>query len=288
VGLGTDAAARGPEREPEPERFAVKVIAKGSLSEGERELLRSEIAILKLVQHPHIVRYEAVFETAEALYIVMELLEGGELFTNIVGRSRFSEAEARALIRPLVDSVAYLAALGCVHRDLKPENILCSGGRSRAAGTGSESGSGASASSASFFAWGDIKIADFGLSALVHPGEILTQPCGTLQYAAPEVLSRAGYGKPADMWSLGVLLYLVVRGKLPFDFPNRDDMIRAILSDPIDFSHPVWERWSPEGLSFVQGLLERDPAKRLTARGALQHPWLRSSDAERDRGRRGR
>ena len=238
-------------------RFAVKVMNKSELGEAERELLRTEIAVLRLVHHPHIVRLEDVYEGAGDdgnMYIVTELLEGGELFTALVGRARFTEAEARDLVRPLIDSVAYLHALGIVHRDIKPENILCG-----PAGT-----------------WQDVKIADFGLSKLLgHPGEVLRQPCGTLSYVAPEVLTLRGYGKAADLWSIGVILWLVVRGRLPFE-GDKEVVVRRILDATLDFSHPVWSSWSADGIEFVRGLLERDPAKRLTARRALQHPWLRS------------
>jgi len=124
-----------------------------------------------------------------------------------------------------------------------------------------------------------VKIADFGLSKLVHPGELMTMACGTLQYCAPEVLGRHGYGREADLWSLGVILHLVVRGRLPFDDPDKDVVIARTLQAALDFSHPVWASWSPEGLDFVTGLLAKDPAKRLTARRALQHPWLTASGA---------
>jgi len=272
IGFGRFSRVFIARRRDDGTRFAVKVIHKASLSEAERELLRTEIAILRLVAHPHIVRLEAVFEDSHTMNIVMEYLEGGELFNNIVGRARFSEVEARELMKPLVESVSYLHSLGIVHRDIKPENMLCS-----RKGVGADGGGGCasdgSASDGSPF--GAVKIADFGLSKLVHPGEVMTMACGTLQYCAPEVLSRAGYGKEADLWSLGVIMHLVVRGKLPFDDPDKDVVISRTLQASVDFAHPVWLTWSAAGLDFVRGLLERDPAKRLTARRALQHPWFR-------------
>jgi hypothetical protein len=151
-------------------------------------------------------------------------------------------------------------------RDLKPENILCSGTQQTADPSRHSSGP-----------FGDVKIADFGLSKLVHPGELMTMACGTLQYCAPEVLGRHGYGREADLWSLGVILHLVVRGRLPFDDPDKEVVIARTLQAALDFSHPVWASWSREGLDFVTGLLAKDPAKRLTARRALQHPWLTAS-----------
>jgi len=231
--------------------YAVKIINKNELKPEEKELLRTEIAILRLVQHPHIIRLEDVFETSATMYIVMELIKGGELFDNIVGRSRFTENEARQLIKPLVDAVAYLHSLGIVHRDIKPENILC-GDKVH-----------------------DVSIADFGLSKLVHPNEVMTMPCGTLTYVAPEVLSMQGYHMEADMWSIGVIMYLVVRGRLPYDGDEQQAIVQRILHEPLDFSSGVWAHWSKCGVEFIQKLLEKNPDRRLTARQALQHPWLR-------------
>jgi serine/threonine protein kinase len=243
-------------------RYAVKVINKKALSESESELLRTEIAVLKLVQHPHIVRLENVYEDGKTMFIVMELLEGGELFNRIVGRARFSESEAKEVIKPLIESVAYLHSLGIVHRDIKPENILC-GKRLQ-----------------------DLKIADFGLSKLVHPHEVMTMPCGTLSYVAPEVLSMQGYGRQADMWSVGVILYLVVRGQLPFDGTNKTEVIRATIEARIPWDHQCWKSWTSDGLEFVQALLHRDPKRRITARQALQHPWFTGRAKPSTRGRR--
>jgi calcium/calmodulin-dependent protein kinase I len=256
LGAGRFSRVYAATRRATGEQFAVKLIQKDALSAGERELLRTEIAILKLVQHPHIVRLEDVYESGGQLFIVMELMEGGELFDRIVGRARFTEAEARALVKPLVESVAYLHSRGIVHRDLKPENILC-GARLQ-----------------------DVRIADFGLSKLVHPGEILTAAVGTLSYVAPEVLALRGYGREADLWSIGIILWLVVRGRLPFEGDDKEAVIRATLEARLDFTHPVWAAWTPDGVDFVRRILQRDPAARLTARQALQHPWLCVNDGQ--------
>jgi calcium/calmodulin-dependent protein kinase I len=144
---------------------AVKIIDKTTIEPEEKSLLRTEIAVLKLVNHPNIIRMLGLYESKDRIYIVMEKLAGGELFERIVGRPRFTEVEAARLIRPLLESVAYLHDLGIVHRDLKPENILC----------GDE--------------LEDLKIADFGLSKMVLPKEKMDSACGTLSYVAPEVLT---------------------------------------------------------------------------------------------------
>jgi serine/threonine protein kinase len=194
------------------EHAAVKIIDKSTIEPEEKGLLRTEIAVLKLVNHPNIIRMEGLYETKKHLYIVMEMLKGGELFERIVGRPRFSELEAAKLLRPLLESVAYLHDLGIVHRDLKPENILC----------GEE--------------LEDLKIADFGLSKMVLPKEKMDAACGTLSYVAPEVLTMQGYGKEADLWSVGVIMFLLLCGKLPFDGDDHNEIIRSTIQAELKVS----------------------------------------------------
>ena len=177
-------------------------------------------------------------------------MRGGELYARIVGRPRFSEAEARVVIMPIVESVFYLHQLGIVHRDIKPENILC----------GNEPG--------------DITIADFGLSKLVAPREQLRAACGTLSYVAPEVLEQRGYGKLADLWSVGVILFLLLRGQLPFDGSTKEEIIRQTTVAALPLSDDVWCTTSAEARDLVQLLLKKDPRERISAQQVLEHPWI--------------
>ena len=240
--------------------YAVKLIKKDHLSDDEKELLRTEIAILRLVEHPFIVRLIDVFETVENMYLVMELLRGGELYHCIVGRPRFSAEEAFVLLNQLMEGISYLHSAGIVHRDMKPENILLS----KPIPKGSRLDS-------SF----QVKLADFGLSKLVAPNEILKLPCGTISYVAPEVLSQKGYGIEADNWSIGVIMYLVIRGKLPFNSEDKDEIIKEILNNKIDWKNdPVFSRLDPGLIEILHGLLEKDKAKRMTASEVLSHPWM--------------
>lgn len=230
---------------------AVKIIDKSKLRPPEKELLRTEIAVLKLVHHPNIIRLHDVFEDRQYIHIVTDLVSGGELFNRIVGRSRYTEAEARLVMRPLFESVKYLHRLGIVHRDLKPENILCGE------------------------ALTDVTIADFGLSKLVHPEELMKMPCGTLNYVAPEVLTLEGYGREADLWSLGVILYLLLRGELPFYGKGKSEVIQKTLLAKINLeSDLAWKNVSLAGKSLLRGLLMKDPSRRLTAQNALLHEWF--------------
>jgi serine/threonine protein kinase/Ca2+-binding EF-hand superfamily protein len=229
---------------------AVKIIDKSSIEPEEKTLLRTEIAVLKLVNHPNIIRLEGLYESKQYIYIVMEMLKGGELFERIVGRPRFSELEAAKLMRPLLESVAYLHDLGIVHRDLKPENILC----------GDE--------------LDDLKIADFGLSKMTLPKEKMDAACGTLSYVAPEVLTMQGYGKEADLWSVGVILFLLLCGKLPFDGEDHNEIIRSTIQADLKVNPNVWNRLSEDAKSMITSLLNKNPKERISARDALKHPFI--------------
>jgi len=240
------------------EYFAVKVIDKSILNEKEKELLRTEIAVLKLVNHPNIIRLEDVFESLNHIYIVLEFVQGGELFDRIVGRARLKENEVYNPLRQLAEAVHYLHVLGVAHRDIKPENILCSGNKTDPITQAS------------------IKICDFGLSKLVSPQGVMKLACGTLSYVAPEVLTSKGYGKAADIWNIGVIIYLVRRGKLPFDGETKEDIIHNTVHGKLDFaSDPVFSKSSAAHVDLMKGLLNKDPKQRLTAAQVLEHPWMK-------------
>ncbi|CAM9923463.1 unnamed protein product [Ectocarpus sp. 4 AP-2014] len=241
------------------DRNAVKIIMKEDMKQDEKDLLRAEIAIMRLVNHPNIIRMEAIYESKKDIFIVMQLHSGGELFDRIVGRPRFTEDEAFTVMYPLVESVAYLHEMGIVHRDLKPENILC-GDRIE-----------------------DIKIADFGLSKMVMPDEIMKMPCGTLTYVAPEVLTLNGYGKEADIWSVGTIMYLLLRGRLPFDGETREEIIENTIHGAIAWQNdPVWANFSEDGKDLVLGMLNKDREKRYTAKAILAHPWITQRECRRE------
>ncbi len=234
------------------QRRAVKIIDKALIDDEERELVRSEIAIMKLIDHPNIVHMHNIYEGKLQIYIVMELYDGGELFDRIVGRSCFTEDEVYSIIHPIAEALEYLHYMGIVHRDLKPENILC--GKDLT----------------------DIKIADFGLSKLIYPDEIMKLPCGTLSYVAPEVLTLSGYGKAADIWSVGIIFYLLLCGVLPFDGATRKDIISKTVAAKYDQTNPLWQSLSPNCQDIISGMLNKDLKKRLTSTEILNHPWMSS------------
>ena len=237
-------------------RWAIKIVDKKRLNEAEREMLRSEIAIMKLLNHPNVVEMKEVFEDKNKMYVVMELIEGGELFDRIRRKKVFSEFMAYNITRQLLEIVKYLHDVGIVHRDIKPENILLS--------DDSEIPT--------------IKLADFGLSQLVGPNDCLFVPCGTLGYVAPEVLQQLPYGKQVDMWSLGAVIYLMLRGKLPFDSKDKLALMAQTIECAVDVTGPYWSKYTEYSRDFVLKLLAKDPADRLTSHQALLHPWIKNGD----------
>lgn len=235
------------------EEFAVKVVDKTKLGSQERELLRSEIAILRLLRHQHVIYLKDVSDTRDSLYIVMELVRGGELYDLITQVRRLSEAHTHKIISQLLEIVAYLHKCGIIHRDIKPENILLTDKTEDAT----------------------IKLTDFGLSTLCGPTELLTQPCGTLAYVAPEVLTLQGYNQKADVWSIGVIMYLLLRGRLPFSVkqPETMDLEHHYT---LRFEGAYWENVSTSAKNLISRMLQVDPDKRISVFEALDHIWIKN------------
>lgn len=181
-------------------KVAIKVMKKQMMSQLDVELVKQEIEILKICQHPNLLRMLDVFENTEYIYIVTEILEGGDLFSYLEKRKfKLPEQRASKIIHSLAAGLFYLHSYGIVHRDLKPENILMADKSENS----------------------DVKLVDFGLSKMIGPTETCSEPFGTLAYVAPEVLLQKPYGKAVDVWGLGILAYLMLIGNLPFD--NEDD-----------------------------------------------------------------
>ncbi|GIX65341.1 calcium dependent protein kinase CDPK7 [Babesia caballi] len=235
------------------EEYAVKIVDKTKICSQERDLLRSEIAILRLLRHQHVIYLKDVSDMRDSLYIVMELVRGGELYDLINQRHRFTEAHTHRIICQLLQIVAYLHKCGIIHRDIKPENILLTD-KSEAA---------------------TIKLTDFGLSTLCGPKELLTQPCGTMAYVAPEVLTLEGYNQKVDVWSIGVIMYLLLRGRLPFPVKQ---VITVDLRQHyrVRFDSKHWDVVSPSAKDLIARMLQPDPAARITVFEALEHIWVRN------------
>ncbi|KAE8722516.1 Calcium-dependent protein kinase 33 [Hibiscus syriacus] len=236
--------------------FACKSIAKDRLvTPDDLCSIKLEIEIMtKLSGHPNVVDLKAVYEDEDSVHLIMELCAGGELFHMLEKHGRFSESDARDLFKHLMEVVKYCHDNGIVHRDLKPENILLS-----------------TKSSPS-----PIKLADFGLATYVKQGEesrILHGTVGSPFYIAPEVLT-GGYNEAADVWSAGVILYILLSGMPPFGGKTKSKIFDAVRAAELRFPSDPWDHISLSARDLIIGMLCIDPSKRLSAAQVLDHPWV--------------
>ncbi|CDW83301.1 myosin light chain kinase [Stylonychia lemnae] len=234
-------------------KVAVKVIQKKGMQMHELELQKREIEVLKICQHPNIIRLLDVYENSENIYIVIEYMEGGDLFTYLEKREfKITEDRARSIAHQIAAALYYIHSYAIAHRDLKLENIMMV-----------EEGD-----------TSDLKLVDFGLSKILGPTETSTEPFGTLSYVAPEVLLQKPYGKNVDLWSLGVIIYVMLSGILPFDAGDTKETARQTIYEDVNFSHPCWTYASPESKHLIKGLLKKDRFQRMTIEEVLTHPWI--------------
>ncbi|RHZ55979.1 hypothetical protein Glove_408g15 [Diversispora epigaea] len=242
---------------PKQEEYAVKIIDKGLVSEKHLASLKSEINIMNRCDHHALTKLYDIYEEGDKLYLLMEYVKDGDFFDFITKR-RLTEDTTRIIFSQLFQAIQYLHSVRIVHRDLKPENILMA--------------------DASQYR---IKVSDFGLSKLLNAKySLMNTICGTPTYVAPEIINpnKHVYGKSADMWSLGVILYICLCGYPPFSDqlapPGILDQIRTCR---YYFRSPHWDHISPDARNLVKGLLTLNPDSRLTVGEALNHPFMRRS-----------
>ncbi|XP_056591083.1 calcium/calmodulin-dependent protein kinase type 1 isoform X1 [Triplophysa dalaica] len=235
---------------------AIKCIPKKAL-EGKENSIENEIAVLHKIKHANIVSLEDIFENKSHLYLVMQLVSGGELFDRIVEKGFYTEKDASKLIQQILDAVKYLHDMGIVHRDLKPENLL-------------------------YYSMDEdskIMISDFGLSKIEGSDSVMSTACGTPGYVAPEVLAQKPYSKAVDCWSIGVIAYILLCGYPPFYDENDAKLFEQILKAEYEFDSPYWDDISDSAKDFIVHLMEKDPSLRYTCDQALQHPWIAGDTA---------
>ncbi|CAJ1054494.1 calcium/calmodulin-dependent protein kinase type 1D [Xyrichtys novacula] len=236
--------------------FAVKCIPKKALK-GKESSIENEIAVLRKIKHENIVALEDIYESPDHLYLIMQLVSGGELFDRIVEKGFYTEKDASTLIRQVLDAVNYLHRMGIVHRDLKPENLLYFNPQDES----------------------KIMISDFGLSKMEGSGDVMSTACGTPGYVAPEVLAQKPYSKAVDCWSIGVIAYILLCGYPPFYDENDSKLFEQILKADYEFDAPYWDDISDSAKDFIGNLMEKDPVKRFTCEQALRHPWIAGDTA---------
>lgn len=235
------------------DRFAIKVVDVTKLSEKDTLALRREVDILASLDHPNIIKYYGSYEDGDKFCIVMEYCAGGELFDQIVEKEKYSEDDARRILKSVADALQYCHTKGVVHRDLKPENILL-----------------VEKSNDS-----QVKIADFGFAKELRPdGDGATTQLGTPNYVAPEILRRNVYNSSVDMWGFGVLAYVLLSGYPPFYAERDAELYSKIKSCNYTFDPEHWDKISEKAKDMIRNLLKLDPSRRLTAKSVLEHPWM--------------
>lgn len=258
LGMGSFATVKRCVRKSDKQQFAVKQIKRGNLSKEELDTVFLEVEIMKKIDHPNCVKLYQMYQSKKKVYMVLELLTGGELFDRIVQKGNYSEAEAAALTKTLLEALKYLHGINIVHRDLKPENLLYSTPQMNS----------------------EIKITDFGLAKAKEDGtNNLDTACGTPGYVAPEVLVGARYGAAVDIWSVGVILYILLCGFPPFYDESTRELYKQIRKGKFGFPAPYWTEISDSAKDVVKKCLTVDPEKRATPDELLAHPWISGGEA---------
>jgi serine/threonine protein kinase len=257
IGHGKYSIVRVATRVKTNENVAIKCLIKKSSSKNINvdcdTALKLEVSILKELHHPAVIKLLSYHKVNRNNYLVFELMAGGELFSQLANNDMYTEGDVQKVVKIIAQVLHYCHSLGIVHRDLKPANVLlkthdCS----------------------------SLKIADFGLARHVHEGCLTA--CGTPQFIAPEIVSGKLYDHQCDIWSLGILIYIMCCGYPPFYSKNRRDLFHSIRIGKFDFDSPAWDVVSPLAKDFITKLLVVIPTKRLTAEQVLAHDWVREEN----------
>ncbi|KAJ8326843.1 hypothetical protein BDV3_001477 [Batrachochytrium dendrobatidis] len=244
------------------QRVAIKIISKEILDPNEKcvkkddmnRKLEREITIMKLIRHPNVLQLLDVYETSKELFLVLEHVEGGELFDYLVKKGRLNDAEAVSFFQQIIMGVEYCHQHLICHRDLKPENLLLDKNR-------------------------NVKVADFGMANMQVPSKMLETSCGSPHYASPEIIKGIRYdGAASDIWSCGIILYALITGNLPFD----DENIRRLLNKVKTGLFFIPDHVGPEARDLIKRMLVVDPAKRISMKDVIQHPWFQSRPIKND------
>uniref|UniRef100_A0A7N8XEN7 Serine/threonine-protein kinase BRSK2-like n=1 Tax=Mastacembelus armatus TaxID=205130 RepID=A0A7N8XEN7_9TELE len=227
------------------QKVAIKIVNREKLSESVLMKVEREIAILKLIEHPHVLKLYDVYENNKYLYLVLEHVSGGELFDYLVKKGRLTPKEARKFFRQIISALDFCHSHSICHRDLKPENLLLDEKN-------------------------NIRIADFGMASLQVGDSLLETSCGSPHYACPEVIRGEKYdGRRADVWSCGVILFALLVGALPFDHDNLRQLLEKVKSGVFHMPHFI----PPDCQSLLKGMIEVNPEKRLTLEAIQKHTW---------------
>lgn len=236
--------------------FAAKFIKKRQVRASRRGVRREEIErevhILQQIQHPNVITLHDVYENKTDVVLILELVSGGELFDFLAQKESLSEEEATAFIKQILDGVNYLHSKNIAHFDLKPENIML----------------------LDKIPVPHIKLIDFGLAHKIEDGVEFKNIFGTPEFVAPEIVNYEPLGLPADMWSIGVITYILLSGASPFLGETKQETLANISAMNYEFDEEFFSHTSELAMDFIKNLLVKDTRKRLNIKAALSHPWI--------------
>lgn len=253
IGTGSYGKVYKSQNKLDHKTYAVKSISKQILSQNPSNLpaLISEITTMRQLDHPSLVKLYRVYESEDFIHLVLDYVQGGDLLQRILIRSSMNEETASKFMKNLLETLQYMHSNSVIHRDLKPDNILL-------------------LSPNTDF---DLKIADFGLACECKEDQQLR--CGSPGYIAPEILKRMAYGTKVDMFSAGVLMYIILSGRTPFFGKNANEILLRNRECKIYFQEKYWKNTSPDAIDLILKLTDCNPEKRITAEEALKHPWFK-------------
>mgnify|MGYP003588799732 CR=1 FL=1 len=254
IGSGSFGEVRKALHTSTGETRAIKIIYKLQVTNHDQQKIMKEIRILQKTDHPHIVKVYEYFQDHKFIYIVMELVPGGELFSKIQQMQKFTEAQAAKLFFQIVSALNYLHQQKIVHRDIKPENIMLDDNNS-------------------------IKIIDFGTAREFEPGQKMKNCHGTPYYIAPEVLDEL-YDEKCDVWSAGIILYILLTGVPPFNGANDEEILSAVREGTVNMNIPQFEGISIKAKDLIKQMLTKNPKNRPSAKTVLEHSWFKEVDSE--------
>lgn len=260
MGQGGFAVVKLGKRKDDGSAVAVKIIKKDALTISDTKNLGSEIIVMASMKHANIVQLLEVYEDTKHVYLVMELMQGGELFDRIVQKENYSEVEAKIAFRDILSALEYLHSKNVMHRDLKPENLLYKDKTDAS-----------------------LKLADFGFAQVVAPNQLLTTSCGSPNYVAPEIINKEskGYDYRADLWSVGVILFVLLAGYPPFYEEDMDALFLQVIRGQYEMDPEDWCYISEDAKDLVKKMLVVNPEQRISIEAILVHPWI-SKTLEKD------
>lgn len=262
IGRGTFSEVRRCIHIQSGTEYAVKINSMCDIASNRLDALKLEISLLKMVTSPNVVKFQDFFEDDESIVLVMEWARGGELYNHLHMMKRISEDDCRIAIRALLLAVKSCHDLRIVHRDIKLENILLSNNSEDLP-----------------VDFSTLKLSDFGFAVIAENDECLTTQCGGLHYISPEILRCLPYGRPVDMWSIGIVTYVLLCGYFPFHCASKVTMIQLIIEGKFKFHAPNWDGISASVKDFISQLINIDFHTRLTVDEAMAHRWLLQSEA---------